>query len=316
MENLSVAESEGNNQTLPILNSCDRSSFGQIVLPVSYSILFLFSLAGNVSLLFYYFRKEKSSSKLFIANLAALDLLMALTLPLVTDYRLQGSIWRFGDALCTACVAVFYGNLYGGSLFMLCIASDRLVAVRFPEAYGRWTTRHHFRRLVCVCVWIIITTLFPWVSVSLRPLIRQPDGHLTCGDTFSDEQWLWLPMILVLGTVVGFLLPYAAIVACYALIARELTTSTKARQRWKSRSLRAIVTLIAIMTVCFLPFHTVQMVNAVHRLTTGPGKGASSGICFGHRSLVFLASMNSALDPFVCYYLSYSLKINRLCQWR
>ncbi|KAJ8282748.1 hypothetical protein COCON_G00052670 [Conger conger] len=287
MGNSSVAECSVNNQTLPATNStCDHSSFGLIFLPVSYSILFLLTIAGNVRLLYHYLRRNTSSSMLFTGNLAILDLLMALTLPLTVDYRLQGSDWRFGDTLCRASIALFYGNLYGGSLFMLCISVDRLLAVRYPQIYETWV-------LNC-----------------------QPDGRKTCGDHFPDKQWDELPRHLLLATVFGFLLPYSAILTCYALIGRHLATAEAGRQRWKLKTRRAIITIVAIMTVCFLPFHTVQMVTVVRRLNMDPAKVRDSKICFCQRSLVLMASLNSAFDPFVYYFISYSLNINQLCRWR
>ncbi|KAJ8394449.1 hypothetical protein AAFF_G00046600 [Aldrovandia affinis] len=317
MENLSLSEHAPSNSTLPILNMCGKNSFSFVFLPGSYSMLFVLSVTGNICVLLHYVTSEKKPSKFFAVNLATLDLLMALTLPLMVDYHSRGRDWRFGEALCTVYLAMFYGDLYGASLFMLCVSVDRLLAVCYPLSYSRWMQRWPCRPLACVCVWLIITGFVLWSSASLQVLNRQPDGTETCGSGFSEEQWRsQLPTLLALGSVVTFFLPYSVILTCYALTAWRLTKPRGVRQRWKSRSLRAIVTVIAIMTASFLPFHIMQMASVAHRLSREPGERYSYRICTGQQYVVLLASLNSALDPFVYYFLSSKPKLSQLCSGR
>ncbi|KAG9340937.1 hypothetical protein JZ751_020130, partial [Albula glossodonta] len=317
MVNSSMAKYSSSNQTTLIWNGCEKSSFGVVFLPVSYCIVFLISLTGNMSMLFHYIRKEKSPSKLFTVNLATLDLLMTLTLPLVVDYRAQGRDWRFGETLCKVYVVAFYGNLYGGSLFMLCISVDRLLAVRYPLVYLKWTQRQFSRRLVCSCLWLVITVFSLWGLISLPVLNSQLDGTVTCGEGYSDRQWhASLSQLVVFASVIGFFLPYSVILSCYALIAQYLSTNRREGQRWKTRSLRVIAAVMTIMTICFLPFHCFRMFTVAHHLTKGPGEGDSFGICFSQHFLFLLATVNSALDPFVYYFLSLEFNISQLCSRR
>ncbi|XP_044857518.1 uncharacterized protein LOC123361589 isoform X2 [Mauremys mutica] len=112
----------------------ERADFQYVLFPVVYSLVFVLGLAGNGSVLWYFLRTRTATApaNVFLANLAALDLLFVLTLPFRAGYHALRNDWPFGEATCKLTGSLFYANLYGSSLFLSCICLERYVAVVHP----------------------------------------------------------------------------------------------------------------------------------------------------------------------------------------
>ncbi|KAK1159159.1 lysophosphatidic acid receptor 6-like [Acipenser oxyrinchus oxyrinchus] len=285
-----------------------------IILPSIYCLVFLLSLAGNGTLLVHYSlnkKKSSSASKVFMANLAVLDLLLVLSLPLLISYKIQGK-WPFGELLCRVSSSLFFADLYGSNFFLLCICLDRYVAVCHPLRYHSVQTPA-VRRLLSCGVWVLILGGVLSLTLSGDLLEVQSDGSVTCGDTFSDEKWHGhIAVLVIVGSLLSFFLPYISVVICYALIARWLIAldDTEQSKVLRRKSMRAILSVVAVWTISYLPFHTVQLWNAFHHLHAAPNQGASLAICVSHRTVVCLASLNSFLDPLVYYFHSNGIRRN------
>ncbi|KAG2467978.1 GPR17 protein, partial [Polypterus senegalus] len=111
-----------------------QANFQFVLFPVVYSIVFVLGLAGNLTALWHFIKTRSATqpSNVFLVNLCSIDLLLALTLPLKIVYHALGNNWIFGEALCKVDGSLFFGNVYGSSLFLMLISLDRYVAVVHP----------------------------------------------------------------------------------------------------------------------------------------------------------------------------------------
>ncbi|XP_028668364.1 lysophosphatidic acid receptor 6-like [Erpetoichthys calabaricus] len=293
--------------------SCIKDyNFLILILSISYGVIFPASLLGNGYVIVHFFlhRKSSSTSKGLMANLAMLDFLLALSLPLVIVYHSKGNNWLFGNFFCYVSSSLFYGNLYGSNLFFTTICLERYTAVCHPFIYQRVKTPA-ICKTICCSIWLIIIMGIIFICTKVQVVTRQPNGTITCGDTFSEKAWsdLLTPLIIIL-SVMCFFVPYVFVLSCYSLIVLKLRylDSNIRSQVPKKKCMQAILSVFVVMTICYLPFHTFQMVNAFHRLHSAHIQGASFIICVGQRISVCLASLNSFLDPFVYYFLCDSFK--------
>ncbi|XP_058474030.1 proteinase-activated receptor 3-like [Solea solea] len=94
--------------------------------------------------------KDSSSSDIFIFQLAILDMLFCLILPLELANKL------FPDTSSSWFVLrFFYGLKDSSPLFLSCICLDRYLAVVHPIFFTELNGRHH-RTVLAIVVWIII----------------------------------------------------------------------------------------------------------------------------------------------------------------
>ncbi|XP_058473668.1 proteinase-activated receptor 3-like [Solea solea] len=93
---------------------------------------------------------ESSSSDIFIFQLAILDVLFCLILPLelaIKAFHTTSITWYI--------LRFFYGLKDSSPLFLSCICLDRYVAVVHPIFFTELNGRHH-RTVLAIVVWIII----------------------------------------------------------------------------------------------------------------------------------------------------------------
>ncbi|KAJ8283547.1 hypothetical protein COCON_G00023970, partial [Conger conger] len=112
------------------------AEFQEQFLPPMFGVQFCVALVGNAVGLWLMVMRERRRSwhtgLVFSCNLAASDLLYALTLPLLVAYYSDRKRWRFGPAACKAERFLFTCNLYGSVLFVTGISVNRYVGVVHP----------------------------------------------------------------------------------------------------------------------------------------------------------------------------------------
>ncbi|XP_004458485.1 G-protein coupled receptor 183-like [Dasypus novemcinctus] len=150
-----------------------------VALSLFYTVLLVFSALGNVLALCLACQKDKKSNStdVYLAHLAASDLLFTLALPgKITYYALDFS-WPFGDGLCRLTAFVFFVNTYGGLYLMTCVSVDRYLAVvggpRRPPARSARRAR-----LACAAVWAL-------ASLQTMPLLLRRAFQLSLQVTVS-----------------------------------------------------------------------------------------------------------------------------------
>nr|XP_020845273.1 P2Y purinoceptor 2 isoform X1 [Phascolarctos cinereus] len=278
--------------------------FKYVLLPVSYGVVCVLGLCLNALALYVFLCRIKTwnSTTTFMFNLAISDTLYVVSLPLLIYYYSQGDHWPFSTTLCKLVRFLFYTNLYGSILFLLCISIHRFLGICYPLQSLRWGNVRYARR-VAAAVWIIVigcqSPVLYFVTTSSRS-----DG-ITCHDTSSRDLFnnfvAYSSAILVL----LFVVPFLIILVCYTLMVRQLlrpTTGQSRLSRSKRKSLRMIFLVLAVFSLCFLPFHVTRTLYYAFR-SLDVSCWSLNAINIAYKVTRPLASANSFLDP-VLYFLA------------
>nr|XP_056703393.1 lysophosphatidic acid receptor 6-like [Euleptes europaea] len=284
-----------------------EAEFQHLLLPITYSVVCMLSLASNgVALWSCWANRARAPPVMtFIYNLIVIDLLFALSLPLQAVYHVRNNDWPFGENLCKATNALFLANMFSCTLFLACICLERYLAVIHPVHYLslRWPLSRVFLSLaIWVLIGIGLLTLFTKSSVTSQ----FPNGNTACMENFPAHVWSGrLGGMVLASSALGFFVPFLTIVICSVVIAQRLIHLSQGSAQASSlrrHSLRTLLMVTVLLTLCFLPFHVIYTLHTLGRIGVLSSPGLLQFTCSAQRATMALASINSALDPLVYYF--------------
>lgn len=132
-------------------------------------------------------------------------------------------------------------------------------------------------------------------------------NELQLGCHYQNHPYAFKVFTLVNLTVM-FLLPLSVIAVCYALIIRHLRKSTfrgdggnsgQESQRRKKRVIIMCITLVAVFTACWLPYHAQHLAKFVGM----PGRSSSFCERLSHVTSL-IVYLNSAINPFIYFIIA------------
>ncbi|XP_074499492.1 P2Y purinoceptor 1-like [Sebastes fasciatus] len=299
-------------------SSCPRLDFGFAgrFLPSVFILVFIIGLVANgwglKSLLHNW--KKLGNVNVFILNLGLTDILYLLTLPFLMVYHFKGSKWIFGDTFCKITRFCFNLNLYGSIGFLTCISVYRYLAIVHPmRVMGRITVTHSVG--ISVMVWLL-------VSVQSLPdmFYSKTSGNNTekCHDTTSSiyvEDYLkysfgW--------TVTGFCIPFLITLGCYGHVIVVLCRTNTTDKVLKRRSLKLLLILILLFSVCYIPYHVLKNLSLWSRVLSKQKicREWFNGVYIAKQISRGLVCLNSALNPLVYLHVSEDIpaRLRRLLQ--
>ncbi|XP_036388774.1 lysophosphatidic acid receptor 6 [Megalops cyprinoides] len=290
-------------------NSCNPTADFQIYLfPVVYCLVLVLGLVGNVGALYVFIFRitPRTSSNVYVINLALADTVFLCTLPFRIHYHLNGNDWIFGKVACQVTGTLFFTNIYISIAFLTCICIDRYIATVHPHTYLRLrNTRCSL--VVSLAVWLVAVVAM--LAFNLAGPLDSLGGERSrsCFENFSEHEWATRMMAYnVCALVFGSLVPFAIIMVCYPLVARRIA---RIRTGTSRRALRVIYAILAITVVCFLPYHVVHLLHLLMRGHVIQLCVYANPIYKARRVTMALVSLNSCLDP-VLYYFTTSH-----CKW-
>ncbi|CAI5693895.1 unnamed protein product [Oreochromis niloticus] len=259
------------NQTNFTANYCHfNDDFKYILLPVSYTLVFVIGLALNATALYVIvFRTKRwKPSTIYMFNLTVCDTLYIFTLPFLIYYYADKNDWPFSELFCKLIRFLFYANLYGSILFLSCISLHRFVGICYPVRSLNWVSARQ-ARLVSMAVWACV--LFCQAPVLYFSRTRDVNTERICHDTTSPELFDDFLVYSSVISVLMFALPFMVVMVCNGLMVRKLLDTgwgSGARteeerggltaQRSKQKSVKMIIIVLAAFMLCFLPFHLTR----------------------------------------------------------
>ncbi|XP_043072663.1 P2Y purinoceptor 2-like [Puntigrus tetrazona] len=283
-----------------------KEQFKYILLPVSYTLVFVFGLALNITAMYFILFRTKhwKPSTIYMLNLNICDTLYVLTLPFLIYYYADKNDWPFGELMCKLIRFLFYTNLYGSILFLSCISLHRFLGICHPMRSLYWMNGRR-ARLVSVGVWMIILILQAPILYFCR--VRLNNNDLVCHDTTIQELY---NDFLVYSSVVMFLLfvvPFGVVLVCNGLMVKKLLDPGVLRepmsQRSKQKSVKMIIIVLLAFMLCFLPFHVNRSIYYTFRYLDTHDCDVlrlSNNIYKVTRPLV---GLNSCIDP-ILYFMA------------
>lgn len=266
------------------------------LLPALYSVVLLVGLPANALACWVVVTNfRRCSSTLFLLNLASVDLLFVLVLPLKISYHLLGNHWLFGEYLCRTMVALFYGNMYGSILFLTCISLERYISVVHPFLWkgSRWTWG---KAGVCVGIWLM-------VGLGTMPLLSHTQTrHIsslnitTCHDFPEENDRKALVQYFLFLVGLGFGLPFVLVTISYSCILARLL----ARGRRYGQVVRVLVLVLVVFILCFTPSNVLLFIHCMLE-----AKGCENNITYVlYVVALVLSAFNNCFDPFIYFYVS------------
>ncbi|KAK7131496.1 hypothetical protein R3I94_016577 [Phoxinus phoxinus] len=274
------------------------------VMPSFYILVILISLPLNaLALVTFTCRiRVKKPSVIYMSNLACVDLLFTLLMPLKIHYQLNASDWVFGEAACRVLTAAYYCNMYCSILLMMCMSVDRLLAVAYPIASLTWRSA---RKATCVCVLVWLLALAGTVPLlSITQAVKIKDVGVTCHDVlYQTEKYVYLFSIL---SCVYFFLPLVVTLVSYSTIiyvlsAKSESLATSSSSHNRRRAVIMVITVLMEFVVCFAPTNGILLYHCV-RLATGGNRGEGDSSYAVYLLAVCFGSASVFLDPLLYYY--------------
>ncbi|XP_030280251.1 P2Y purinoceptor 1-like [Sparus aurata] len=280
---------------------CPRVSFdftGRFLIPV-YILVFIVGLVANgwgLKSQLQNWRKLKIIN-VFVLNLGLADVLYLLTLPFLVVYYFMGNKWIFGEVFCKITRFCFNVNLYGSIGFLTCISVYRYLAIVHPvKVMGRITLTHSV--MISVIVWLLVSvqslpdTFFP------KTYRNNTEKCFLTTDNVHVEDYLKYSLGW---TLTGFCIPFLITLGCYGHVAVVLWILKRTDKVLKQRSLKLLLILILLFSVCYIPYHAFRNLDLWSRVLK------KQGICYKWYNGVYIARqisrvlvcLNSALNPLV-----------------
>ncbi|XP_070685977.1 P2Y purinoceptor 3-like [Pempheris klunzingeri] len=245
--------------------------YKRILLPVSYSVVFLLGLSLNGALLWCVSCRTRrwSSTVIYLTNLAVADLLYVLALPPLIISNAMGGLWPFGNVICKSVRFFFFVNLHCSMMFLTCVSVHRFLGVCFPIAAVRLRTRKR-ALFASGSVWVLATAeILPTLFFAHTGVIN---NMTVCFEMTNPGQFrVYFPYGLFLA-IVGFLIPFLVVITCYCsmmkvLYCRAADRISNARAaRVRSKSLYTLLVVCLMFVVCFVPYHIARTVYLVVRV--------------------------------------------------
>ncbi|XP_004000641.2 P2Y purinoceptor 4 [Felis catus] len=297
------------------LNCWFDEEFKFVLLPVSYTVVFVLGLGLNAPALwlFLFHLRPWDATVTYMFHLALSDTLYVLSLPTLVYYYAAHNHWPFGTGLCKFIRFLFYWNLYCSVLFLTCISVHRYLGICHPLRALRWG-QPRFAGFLCLAVWLVVAgCLVP----NLLFVTTSPKGDtILCHDTTWPEEFDHYVHFssAIMGLLFG--VPCLVTLVCYGLMARRLYRPLPRTAQSSSHlcSLRTITLVLTVFAVCFVPFHITRTIYYMSRLLEADCRVLNI-VNVVYKVTRPLASANSCLDP-VLYLLTgdkYRRQLQHLC---
>ncbi|KAL4604892.1 atypical chemokine receptor 2-like [Arapaima gigas] len=271
---------------------CDKShvtAFMRIFLPVFYAVLTVLSITGNLLLAVVLIRwtKLRSTTSVFLLNMAVSDCLFAATLPFWAVSAC--SQWLFGSVGCKALTAVYTLNLYSSIFFITCVSLEAYLCVVWARD-ERWVLAR--KRTICIAVWLLasLTTVPSLIFITLE----EEDGEKHCVYVFGDDDMTpWKLFLKFQLNIFGFLLPFLSMTFFFL---RILCVMLKSNITKGFKILKLALLLLGVFFVLWFPYNLVVFLHSLQDLHVITDCTVSANLDFAVQVTQSLAFVHACLN--------------------
>lgn len=287
---------------------CPVSNFYErILLPVSYSLVFMLGLALNGVLLWCVCSRTRRwcSTVIYMTNLAVADLLYVLSLPPLIISNAMGGLWPFGNVICKTVRFFFFVNLHCSMMFLTCVSVHRFLGVCFPIAAVRLRTKK-LALFASGSVWVLAAAeILPTLVFAQSGVIY---NMTVCFEMTNPKKFnVYFPYGLFLA-IVGFLIPFLIVVTCYCsmikvLYCRAADSISKARTaRMRKKSMSTLLVVCLMFVVCFVPYHIARTVYLFVRVYMPGECHLLNVVMISYEVWKPVVSFNSCANPLLYFW--------------
>ncbi|XP_061453722.1 chemerin-like receptor 1 [Rhineura floridana] len=282
----------------PPYNIAHISPTMKMVSLVIYSITLLLGAIGNGLVIFLTgFHMKKTVTTIWYLNLAVADFIFAICLSSEIAYVALDYHWTLGRLMCKLDTVVPFLNMFASVFFLTAISADRCASVVHPV----WALNHRTLRLasfVAVFIWVVALALSSPYFI-FRDTEQSMNGTIQCIYNFGLEEdgGLRTHRSMVLTEfVIGFLVPFNVILACYCAIIIKLRKKIFGRF---GRSFKIIVAVVAAFFCCWFPYHLFSILEMLEDNSLEMQTTLDIGLPLANG----LLCLNSCLNPILYVFI-------------
>lgn len=314
MASQALLELQSSNHSLlasPNATSCDSATEAwdllHRALPTFLIAICSLGLLGNLLVLSVLLlpRRRLNTAEIYLANLAASDLVFVSGLPFWAENIWNEFRWPFGTLLCRVVNGVIKANLFISIFLVVAISQDRYQVLVHPMAsWGR--RRRRQAQATCVLIWVV-GGLLSTPTFLLRSVQAVPQLNVSaCILQLPSKAWHVARVVEL--TVLGFLLPLAAILffnvhILASLRGREAVSRARCGGPKDGKTTALILTLVAAFLVCWAPYHLFAFLEFLFQVRAIRGCFWEEFIDLGLQLANSLAFLNSCLNPVIYVFL-------------
>jgi len=284
---------------------------------VAYCLIILVSLAGNtvIGIIVYKTKTMRKRINFFIVNMAMSDLLVpTFVIPweiqrLYTNSWLIGGSLAFGDVLCKLVLFLPYVSFAVSVQSLVLLTVDRFGAVVYPLRTPLISSR--LCPFFILVTWIVASAfLFP---VLFNKLVEYRGGFLCLldwkeafGESFSQESYLlsWV-VIFILFPLLLITILYITIytnLKSHKIPGQQSASAGQQRQQREGNVLKMSIAIVVGFAVCMLPLAIFWFLFFVSDIW-------SCGFLYLWSVAIFMARVNCAMNPCICFIFSRNYRI-------
>ncbi|XP_069489917.1 leukotriene B4 receptor 1-like [Ambystoma mexicanum] len=257
------------------------------------SLALIVGLPGNFFIIWTILgiMKKRTVTCVLILHLAVADSVVLLTAPLFIHLLATGA-WVFGVAICKICHYIGCLSMYA-SIYLICFMSlDRFLAVYKPFVSQKVRTKLVVMEII-VSIWAL-SFLFAIPMPFYRVIFPHPkSGMPICIPYHTSPNHIIFQYVFE--TLIGFIIPFTAILTSYIYIGMRLKSAKFQRKRKTGRLISVIVVTFALF---WLPYHIINVIQVLGNLTSGTSADSlKQAAKKGRPTVTALAFLSSSINP-------------------
>lgn len=244
------------------VSKTDEFTTAFLVLGSLYFMVFLMAIVGNSIVIYIVMKNSRMQTvtNIFIANLAASDLMVLSSGWVTPAYAYQGS-WTFGKSVCYVCPLFQGSSIFISTLTLTAIALDRYFAIVHPLK----------ARLSCGCTFFLMISIWTVSFLLVTPYAISMKYEVEECTVLCYENWEVQELRHIYGVVVTAIqygLPFVVITFCYTSICRKLwqrprkpSIAVGYRTAKKRRMVRMLIWMVVIFALCWAPINIGNIIR-------------------------------------------------------
>ncbi|XP_056402786.1 B2 bradykinin receptor-like [Hyla sarda] len=263
-------------------------------------VIFVLGFIENLFVIsvFVLHKSRCTVTEIYLANMAAADLIFASSLPFRAISSLK-KYWPFGGFMCATVFSMFRLNLFSSIYTLMMVSIERYLALVKAMSIGR-LKNPWWAKVICGIIWIFAALLIVPNIVIRKVVFKKELNTTVCVTDKSSQHWFIVPNIII--NVLGFLVPLVVTSFCTFHIICVLRNNAKKQFKKKNKDKKAtrlVLSVFLVFVMCWLPFNITIIITTLGQLKVFIPCTVKNVNSFVHHISTYLAFSNSCINPII-----------------